>query len=174
MRPRPRLLFAAVLPLGLLLAGCEPKPPTPKAVVVAAIPAPAAIPGAVPESAGSWTPIGLEVREVPESARRALGVEHGVMVIRVRPPASRTRILPGDVIVEVNLARFRGLEEFNQLVEALRGPVALLVRRSDADLYITLDPAEPELSGGGDASRGGGAPGAPSLRRPATGKPLRT
>ncbi|HYE38891.1 MAG TPA: PDZ domain-containing protein [Ramlibacter sp.] len=164
---RPRTTFLLLLLPAAVLAGCEPKPPTPKAALASTASATTANPG-------SWTSLGLQVREAPESARRALGIEHGVMVMRVRPPASRTRILPGDVIVEVNLARFRGLEEFNRLVQAQRGAVALLVRRTDADLYITMDPAGEALRGEtGDASRGSGAPGAP-VRRPATGKPLRT
>jgi hypothetical protein len=173
---------AAALFGAILLAGCEPRPPKPKAVhapqgvVSAGNLTPGG--GAAAEPAqraldheGAWSPLGIQVREAPEAARRALGVQHGVMVVRIRPPASRTRLLPGDVIVGVNLASFRGIEEFNRLLEeAQRGAVALLVRRADADLYITLEasalPDGPD--GSGDAARGAGP------RRPATGKPLRT
>jgi len=143
--------------------------------------------GSAPGTAPAvWTALGIEVRDVPDTARRALGVDDGVMVVRVRPPASHTRLLPGDVIVEVNLARFRGTEEFSRLVSAQRGAVALLVRRADADLYITLEPGEAALGGAEDASRWGETeqdaarggnlpPGLPWLRPPrTTGKPLRT
>ena len=186
--PRPVLVLAGAALVGaIVLAGCEPKPPKPKAAFAgtASTEAPAsrgamALPGAgLMEPEAAWSPLGIQVRDVPEAARRALGVEHGVMVVRIRPPASRTRLLPGDVIVGVNLASFRGIQEFNRLVdEAQRGAVALLVRRTDADLYITLEASEqarPELGrdGNGDAARGAG-PGAPWPRRPATDRPLRT
>jgi serine protease Do len=86
-----------------------------------------------------WSPLGLQLAEVPAAARTALGVSYGVLVTRVREPASRSRILPGDVIVRVNEAPVRSLEEFNRLVsEKPAGAIGVFVRRTDADLYITL------------------------------------
>lgn len=128
----------------------------------------------VPETVGSiWTPLGLQVRQVPPAALKALGVSYGVMVTSVRSPANRSRILPGDVIVGVNQTPVRSLEEFNQLVsEHVAGTVGLLVRRADADLYIALD------TGIGNASRGGSSPPLPDesfkRRRSPTDTPLRT
>ena len=91
------------------------------------------------EPAAAWSPLGLQLEELPEAARAALGVSSGVMVVRVREPASRSRILPGDVIVSVNEAPVRSLEEFNRLVsEKPAGAISVFVRRTDADLYITL------------------------------------
>jgi membrane-associated protease RseP (regulator of RpoE activity) len=127
-----------------------------------------------PEAAGAiWTPLGLQVREVPQAALKALGVSAGVMVTSVRSPADRSRILPGDVIVGVNQTPVRSLEEFSQLVsEQPAGTVGLLVRRADADLYIALD------TGPGNASRGAGNPPLPDesfrRRRSPTDTPLRT
>jgi serine protease Do len=124
------------------------------------------------EADGSWTTVGLQVREVPLAALRALGVSYGVMVTKVRSPADRSRILPGDVIVGVNQTPVRNLEEFNRLVsEPVTGALGLLVRRADADLYIALE------QGLGNASRGGGTPALPDesfKRRSPTGTPLRT
>lgn len=116
----------------------------------------------------SWSPLGLQVGEVPQSAREALGVSSGVMVIRVRAPANRTRILPGDVIVRIGEKPVRNLEEFNRLVsERAEGPVGLFVRRADADLYIALE--------AGAGAPGSGHPeGLFRARRPATGTPLST
>jgi hypothetical protein len=94
------------------------------------------------------------------------------MVTRVRSPADRSRILPGDVIVGVNQSPVRNLEDFNRLVsEPVAGALGLLVRRVDADLYISLE------QGLGSASRGGGTPPLPEesfKRRSPTGTPLRT
>jgi hypothetical protein len=124
-------------------------------------------PGAV------WTALGLQVREVPGAALEALGLSAGVMVTSVRAPADRSRILPGDVIVGVNQAPVRSLEEFSQLVsEQGAATVGLLVRRADADLYIALD------TGLGSASRGASNPPLPDesfkRRRSPTDTPLRT
>jgi hypothetical protein len=131
-------------------------------------------PAARPEaSAGVWTALGLQVREVPPAALNALGVSSGVMVTGVRSPADRSRILPGDVIVGVNQTPVRNLEEFSRLVsEPAAGSVGLLVRRADADLYIALD------TGAGNASRGATNPPLPDesfrRRRSPTDTPLRT
>ncbi|HZQ75369.1 MAG TPA: PDZ domain-containing protein [Burkholderiales bacterium] len=101
------------------------------------------------------TPLGLQVRELPEATLRSLGVAYGVMVTKVRGAATRSRLLPGDVIVAVNRSSIHSLEEFNRLLAAAQnGVVSLLVRRADADLYIPLD----------------GRAGPPA----ATGTPLRT
>jgi hypothetical protein len=136
---------------------------------------------------GAWTPLGLQIVEVPRAAQKALGVTDGVMVTKVRGAARRSRILPGDVIVGVNQTPVSGVEEFNKVVAAQgHGTIGLLVRRAEADLYIALevgangkeaaaerDPGfDPE-----DASRGAGAPTPEEsfkAGRPATGKPLRT
>ena len=96
------------------------------------------------------------------------------MVTRVRAPADRTRILPGDVIVGVNYTSLRSMDQFNRLVAQTNRAVALLVRRADSDLYIAFD--RPGAQRGGDASRGGGLPPVETYRtnRNATGRPLRT
>ena len=125
-----------------LTAACDvPNAPRPFAAVVAS------------------TDFGLEVKEVPEAAFKALGLAYGVMVTKVRAPADRSRILPGDVIVGVNQTRIRSVEEFNSLLaEQSHGTMGLLVRRVDADLYIPLGNPEENKA----------------LRRPARDRPLRT
>jgi hypothetical protein len=135
-----------------------------------------------PTTSGAWTPLGLQIMEVPRAAQKALGVADGVMVTKIRGPARRSRILPGDVIVGVNQTPVRGVDEFNKIVAAQsHGTIALLVRRAEADLYVTLevgDAAAANDPGAGleDASRGAGAPTPEEsfkAGRP-TGKPLRT
>jgi hypothetical protein len=95
------------------------------------------------------------------------------MVTNVRSPADRSRILPGDVIVGVNQTPVRSLEEFHRLLaEPVVGALGLLVRRADADLYISLE------AGPGNAARGGSAPPLPDesfkRRRSPRDTPLRT
>lgn len=111
--------------------------------------------------AAAWTDFGLQVQDLPDSARSALGLSHGVMVIRVRAPADRTRILPGDVIVSVDQTEVRSAEEFGRLAERRRGVVGVVVRRNDADLFITLPMP-------------GARPASPGPSRRPTGTPQRT
>src|SRR4051812_44487468 len=170
---RARLLAVAVLGC-LVVAGCNRRDstpgPKPKTWAAKPLVAPSAE-EASKEADGSWTTVGLQVRDVPVAALRALGVSYGVMVTKVRAPADRSRILPGDVIVGVNQSPVRNLEDFNRLVsEPVAGVLGLLVRRVDADLYISLE------QGLGNASRGGGTalPDESFKRRSPTGTPLRT
>lgn len=95
--------------------------------------------GAREPAAAAWSPLGLELQELPPAASAALGISHGVMVIRVRAAAARSRLLPGDVIVRVNEAPVKSLEDFNRLVAGrAAGAIGLFVRRADSDLYISL------------------------------------
>lgn len=98
------------------------------------------------EGAAAWTPFGLQVRDLTDAARSALGVTHGVMVTKVRAPANRTRILPGDVIIAVDRQEVRDAAGFARLAEraAARGSgaVGLLVKRADADLFVPLESGE--------------------------------
>jgi membrane-associated protease RseP (regulator of RpoE activity) len=160
------LLAASLAGCGAPDSGLRPLPRT----LAAANP-----PAAARQEAGGaiWTSLGLQVREVPQAALKALGVSSGVMVTRVRSPADRSRILPGDVIVGVNQTPVRSLEEFSQLVsEQAAATVGLLVRRADSDLYIALD------TGLGNAPRGASSPPLPDesfkRRRSPIDTPLRT
>jgi S1-C subfamily serine protease len=146
---------AGVLSLDLLQGG------QPRVVSLSAAPA-----------EGPWSPLGLQLRELAPETLKGLGLSYGLMVAKIRSPADRTRILPGDVIMGVEQTRIRSLEEFNRLVAARAdGPVGLLVRRSDSDLYIAISAGAAK---DGDASRGGSAPLPPgALRTRATGRPLR-
>jgi serine protease Do len=74
--------------------------------------------------------------------RKLLGVDYGLVVTEA---ASRSgpgaAILPGDVIVGVNQARFSSRQEFEKLIAAQkRGDmVALLVRRGEGSIYVPVE-----------------------------------
>jgi C-terminal processing protease CtpA/Prc len=130
-----------------------------------------------PDASEAWTPVGLQIREVPRAAQKALGVASGVMVTKVRGAASRSRILPGDVIVGVNQRPVSGVEEFNKVVAAQsHGTIGLLVRRAEADLYIPLEIQDAAVERDSAASRGAGTttPEESFKAGRPTGKPLRT
>jgi serine protease Do len=108
--------------------------------------------------------LGLKLRELPKNALRVLGLPYGLLVMRVDPPADRSRLQPGDIIVGVNRSQIASLEEFNRLVSTSAPAVALLVRRGSSDLYIPVET-------GASAPR---VPRHPAPGRPATDTPLRT
>ena len=95
-------------------------------------------PAAADPGRGGTGRLGLLVRELPAPARRALGVEYGLIVEGVEGINADTALQPGDVILAINNQRFSNLEEFNRLVSGARsgGSVALLVRRGDATLFV--------------------------------------
>lgn len=125
MRPALMAVFVACfVPVLLLAAGCDGR--------LGAGPGEGA-------SQGRWSALGLQLQAVPPTALRALGVDCGVMVTRVRGPARLSRLLPGDVILRVNETPVRNPADFERLVVAGGGgPIALFVRRADSDLYIAL------------------------------------
>ncbi len=123
------------------------------------------------DAEAAWGPLGLQLRELPARTREVLGVPYGLMVMKMRSPANRTQLLPGDVIVGVDEQPIHSLEEFKRLVSGHKaGAVGLLVRRPDIDLYVPVP-------SGGDASVGSGLPRGPLgilKTRQAKGRLLRT
>ena len=102
----------------------------------------AAAPAKASPQAPSQTDLGLAVRELTPEERKAAQVDYGLVVEDVAEgPAARSPIQPGDVILAVNQARFRSIEEFKKLVAArAKGEnVALLIKRGDASLYVPME-----------------------------------
>jgi serine protease Do len=93
-----------------------------------------------PETRKSSNKLGLVVRELAPSQRKALGIEYGLVVESVANPNPSTQVQRGDIVIAVNNIYFKSLEEFNRIVQQqpAGGIVALLVRRGDAALYIPV------------------------------------
>jgi len=97
---------------------------------------------AKPPAQGTKSRLGLAVRELEPEERKKLGVDYGVVVVDVaQGAAARTPIRRGDVIVAVNQARFKSIEEFTKLIEAQKkgDTVALLVRRGEGAIYVPIE-----------------------------------
>ena len=97
----------------------------------------AARPSASPQSPPNT--LGLVVSELPPPARKALGVEYGLVVEAVEGAAD-TPVRRGDIILGVNQEKLTSLEQFNRLLAQQKagGAVALLVRRGDDLLYVPM------------------------------------
>ena len=96
----------------------------------------------------------LVLSEVPPELRAELGIDFGLQVesVSVRGGGGADLPLrPGDVIVQVNQTKFSSREEFERLMAKERhgDPVALLVQRGAASIYIPLEaPATTEVRAG--------------------------
>ncbi len=95
---------------------------------------------AVPGQAQEPNRLGLVLGEIPPAQRRELGIDYGLRVEQVTGAAAASPIQPGDVIVAINRNRIASAAEFERmLAQAKPGePVALLVRRGEAALYVAL------------------------------------
>lgn len=83
---------------------------------------------------------GLALSELSAEQRRALGLDHGVLVADATGDAARSGIRTGDVILAVNNSKVASVDAFRKAIAAV--PVgksaAILVRRGDGSLYIPL------------------------------------
>lgn len=93
-----------------------------------------------PEMQKGSNRLGLAVRELAPSQRKALGIDYGLVVEDVTGPAQSAQIQRGDIIIAINNMNFKSVEDFNRIVQQQQpgGIVALLVRRGDAALYIPV------------------------------------
>jgi serine protease Do len=99
---------------------------------------PAAQRGAAPKPTSVL--LGIAVSELPPAARRALGVDYGLVVEELQAGVAQAGLQRGDVIVAINGQRFGSLQEFQrQLAQApAGGSVALLVRRGEASRFVPV------------------------------------
>jgi serine protease Do len=76
--------------------------------------------------------------------RRALGIQHGLIVEEVRNGGTRTELRSGDIILSVIIkgvqTEVKSLPQFNDLLQGLEksATITLLVRRGDSQTFITI------------------------------------
>jgi serine protease Do len=83
---------------------------------------------------------GVALSELKVEQRRALGLDHGLLVEDATGDAARAGIRTGDVILAVNNSKVATVEAFRKAIAAV--PVgksaAILVRRGEGSLYVPL------------------------------------
>lgn len=88
---------------------------------------------------------GLSLSELGADQRRALDLDHGVLVADATGEAARAGIRTGDIILAVNNTKIASVADYSKAIAAIPAgkSAALLVRRGDGSLYIPL-----KISGG--------------------------
>ncbi|MDP2265839.1 MAG: PDZ domain-containing protein, partial [Thiobacillus sp.] len=88
---------------------------------------------------------GLALAELGAEHRRALDIDHGVLVEDVTGDAARAGIRTGDIILAVNNIKIATVGAYRKAIAAVPAgkSVAILVRRGDGSMYVPL-----KISGG--------------------------
>lgn len=88
--------------------------------------------------------LGLTVEELTPQLARNLGLSEtsGLVVVRIEndSPAEEAGIRPGDIIMEIDQAPVKDLEEFYRKIKSYKkgDTILLLIKRGGATLYLTL------------------------------------
>ena len=88
--------------------------------------------------------LGLVLVVPTAEQKRALGIEHGLIVEEVRNSGTRTDLRSGDIILSLiskgAQTDIKSLSQFNELLQGFEksATITLLVRRGDAQTFITI------------------------------------
>jgi len=83
--------------------------------------------------------LGVAVRSLSESERKAAGVEGGVLVEQAGGAAAKAGVRPGDIILALNSTPVKNAEELRTMVDKTGKIAALLVQRKDARIFVPVD-----------------------------------
>jgi len=89
-------------------------------------------------------PLGLVLNDLSVEQKRELDVDHGLLVEDVAGAAAKAGIQPGDVILALNTSQVNNTAQFKKLLKETGSakPIALLVKRNDATIYIPIKTKE--------------------------------
>lgn len=88
--------------------------------------------------------LGLQVKAVPEAARKAQNISNGVQVVLAEGPAATAGLMEGDIIITINDVDITSPEQYAKVVSGLSSSraAALLVMRGDQSQWITVTPGK--------------------------------
>ena len=88
--------------------------------------------------------LGLVLNDLSAEQKRELDVDHGLLVEDVAGAAAKAGIQPGDVILALNNSQVNNSAQFKKLLKETGSgkPIALLVKRNDATIYIPIKTKE--------------------------------
>ncbi len=103
--------------------------------------------GAAPAEETGSDDLGMELADMTEALARRYDIEEsaGVLVTYVEPnsPAAEAGVRPGDIITQANRKDIADLEEYNQIVSAVRkekkNKLLLLITRGKTSQFVVID-----------------------------------
>lgn len=90
------------------------------------------------DSAEPGGKLGLSVRPLTREEKRRTDTDGSLVVEDVQSPAAESGVRPGDIILGVNGAEVRSVEQLREAVDEDRGTVALLIERGEAQIFIPV------------------------------------
>ncbi|HYD55685.1 MAG TPA: DegQ family serine endoprotease [Burkholderiales bacterium] len=100
--------------------------------------------GAKPAPEAPANRLGIVVGELSAEQKKGIGVNHGVVVLDVRPDAKAAEVRKGDVLLMLvhkgQYTELRSVEQFNRLLAGLdkNAVITLQVRRGESTAFVTI------------------------------------
>src|SRR5690606_26199506 len=83
--------------------------------------------------------LGIAVRTLTAEERKQANLQSGVVIERVAPgPAAAAGLRQGDIIIAFNNEAVNSAADLAQLAEKAKGPVAALILRDNARIYVPI------------------------------------
>ncbi len=84
--------------------------------------------------------IGLGLRNLGADQKNAAGVDHGILIVKVKGAVLQSQLAEGDIILSLNHTEITSVDQFNDLISEIpRGKtVALLIKRGNNSVYIPI------------------------------------
>jgi serine protease Do len=104
----------------------------------------AAAPGGKPAESPAANRLGLVLAAPTAEQKKALGIQHGLIVEDVKNGGTRSEVRAGDIIlstiVKGTQTDIKSLSQFNDIVKGLEksGTMTLLVKRGDSQTFVTV------------------------------------
>ncbi len=83
--------------------------------------------------------LGVAVRELTPDEQRRAGVDAGVLVENAGGAAARAGVRPGDIILSVNNAPVKDIEQLRGLITKAGKSVALLMQRDNNKIFVPVE-----------------------------------
>jgi serine protease Do len=100
--------------------------------------------GSKPAEPQTANRLGLVLAVPNAEQKRALGIQHGLIVEEVRNGGTRTELRPGDIILSVMVkgsqTDIKSVSQFNELLQGVdkSATITVLVKRGDSQTFITI------------------------------------
>jgi serine protease Do len=83
--------------------------------------------------------LGVAVRELTPDEQRRAGVEAGLLVENAGGAAAKAGVRAGDIILSVNNAPVKDIDQLRGLITKAGKSVALLLQRNDSKIFVPVE-----------------------------------